>query len=133
MNAMLSCGFLNSVQAFRNRPALEVAGEALSYDALFRRSASLAATLARHDFGGGPLLTAVFAYRSVTAYAGILGALLRGHGYVPLNRTLPPERTKTMLQRSGCRAMIVDAESEKQLEQVLEGFAGGLLVILPEA
>ena len=130
---MLNRGFLNSVQAFGDRPALEVAGEALSYDALFRRSASLAATLAPYEFGGGPLLTAVFAYRSVTAYAGILGALLHGHGYVPLNRTLPPERTKTMLQKSRCRAMIVDAESEKQLEHVLEGFDGGLLVILPEA
>jgi amino acid adenylation domain-containing protein len=130
---MLNRGFLNSVQAFGERPALEVAGEALSYEALFRRSASLAATLARNEAGSGPLLTAVFAYRSVTAYAGILGALLRGHGYVPLNRTLPSERTKTMLQRSGCRALIVDADSEKQLAQVLEGIEAGLLVILPEA
>src|ERR1700677_2303080 len=109
MSTMLSHGFLHSVRAFGDRPALEVAGQALSYEALFQRSASLAATLARYEFGGGPLLTAVFAYRSVIAYAGILGALLRGHGYVPLNRTLPPERTKTMLQRSGCRALIVDA------------------------
>jgi non-ribosomal peptide synthetase component F len=130
---MLSRGFLNSVHSFGDRPALEVAGEALSYDALFRRSASLAATLARYECGGVPLLTAVFAYRSVAAYAGILGAVLRGHGYVPLNRTLPPERTKTMLQKSRCRAMIVDGDSEKQLEQVLEGFEGRLLVILPDA
>ncbi len=133
MKAMLTRGFLNSVQAFGDRPALEVAGEAYSYDALFRRSASLAATLAREEVGGGPALTAVFAYRSVTAFAGILGALLRGHGYVPLNRTLPPERTRTMLQRAGCRAMIVDTDSAKQLDEVLEGFEEGLLVILPEA
>jgi len=133
MNTTLNRGFLHSVQAFGDRPALEVAGEALSYDALFQRSASLAVTLARYEISGSPLLTAVFAYRSVSAFAGILGALLRGHGYVPLNRALPPERTKIMLQRSGCRAMIVDADSVKQLEQVLTGFEEELLVILPEA
>ena len=130
---MLTRGFLNSVQAFGDRPALEVAGVVESYNALFQRAASLAVTLSRYETGGNPPLTAVFAYRSVTAFAGILGALLRGHGYVPLNRTLPPERTRTMLQRSGCRAMIVDADSAAQLEQVLEGFGEGLLVILPEA
>jgi amino acid adenylation domain-containing protein len=130
---MLSRGFLNSVQAFGDRPALEVAGAVQTYNDLFRKSASLAATLSRYEVGDGSPLTAVFAYRSVTAFAGILGALLRGHGYVPLNRTMPPERTRVMVQRSGCRAMIVDADSEGQLEQVLEGIEVGLLVVLPEA
>lgn len=130
---MLSRGFLNSVREFGDRPALDVAGAALSYNDLFQRAASLAATLSRYQVADGPPLTAVFAYRSATAYAGILGALLRGHGYVPLNRTLPPERTRTMLQRSGCRAVIVDGDSAKQIEEVLQGFEEPLLVVLPEA
>jgi amino acid adenylation domain-containing protein len=132
---MLSQGFLKSVQAFGDRPALEVGGVAQSYNALFRRSASLAATLSRYQIEGAddPPLTAIFAYRSVTAFSGVLAALLRGHGYVPLNRTFPLERTKTMLQRSGCRAMIVDGESEKQLDYLLEASGESLLVILPES
>src|SRR2546430_14636162 len=104
-------GFLNSVQVFGNRPAVEVSGQALTYTALFEKAAALAATLTQHRVGCEPPLTAVFAYRSVTAFAGVLAALLRGHGYVPLNRTFPPQRTLAMLQRSWCRAMIVDAES----------------------
>jgi len=128
----LSRGFLRSVKAFGGRPAVEVSGEILAYGELFERSASLASTMAEHQTGGGPPLTAVFAYRSATAFAGILAALMRGHGYVPLNRTFPIERTRAMLRRSGCRAMVVDAESEKQLDQLLEGIDERMLFVLPE-
>jgi amino acid adenylation domain-containing protein len=128
----LGCGFLSSVEAFGDRPAVEVSGEVLTYAQLFQKAASLAATLDRHEVENEPPLTAVFAYRSVTAFAGVLGALLRGHGYVPLNRTFPAGRTLTMLQRSGCRKMLVDAQSEKQLGQVLEGIGYEMLVVLPD-
>jgi amino acid adenylation domain-containing protein len=131
-NSTLSSGFLRSVEAFGARPAVEVSGSALTYAALFERAASLAATLVQHQVGSEPPLTAIFAYRSVTAFAGVLAALLRGHGYVPLNRTFPPERTRTMLVRSGCRAMVVDTESEKQLDEILKGIDYGMLIVLPE-
>jgi amino acid adenylation domain-containing protein len=129
---MISRGFLRSVEVFGDRPALEVGGVACSYRSLFRSCASVAATLTHFQTGDGPPLTAVFAYRSVTAFSGVLAALLRGHGYVPLNRTFPVERTRGMLNRSGCRAMVVDEESEKQLERVLEGIEHPMLVVLPE-
>jgi len=131
-NSALSSGFLRSVEAFGGRPAVEVSGKALTYTALFERAASLAATLDQHQVGSETPLTAVFAYRSVTAFAGVLASLLRGHGYVPLNRTFPPERTRTMLVRSGCRAMVVDTESEKQLGEILKGIDYGMLIVLPE-
>jgi len=125
-------GFLRCVQTVGNRPAVEVAGQVLTYVELFQRAAALAAALSENEIRPGPPLTAVFAYRSVTAYAGVLGTLLRGHGYVPLNRTFPVERTRTMLQRSGCRAMIVDSESEKQLSDVLHAMDEPMVVVLPE-
>jgi amino acid adenylation domain-containing protein len=132
-------GFLRSAERFGDRPALQVEGEMLTYRELRDRAASLAATLDKYAppaAGPAGALTAVFAYRTVTAYAGILSALLRGHGYVPLHRQFPEERTRVMLQRSGCRAMIVDAESAKKLEGVLGG--GGpralapMVIIAPE-
>ncbi|MGD1018635.1 MAG: amino acid adenylation domain-containing protein [Verrucomicrobiia bacterium] len=128
----LCSGFLQSVERVPDRPALEVSGQCLTYAQLFDNAASLSATLAALDTANDPPLTAVFAYRSVTAFAGVLGALLRGHGYVPLNRTFPPDRTRTMLQRSGCQAVIVDAQSESQLTQVLEGVDQTLVIVLPE-
>src|SRR3977135_2182463 len=105
----LSNGFLRSMETFAERPAVEVSGKTLTYAQLFRKAASLAATLFRHQDENMPQLTAVFAYRSEIAFAGVLGVLLRGHGYVPLNRMFPPNRTGTMLRRSGCRSILVDA------------------------
>jgi amino acid adenylation domain-containing protein len=117
---------------FPDRPALEVDGREHTYAELAGEAASLAATLAAHRAPDGPPLTAVFAYRSATAFAGVLGALLSGHGYVPLNRTFPPERSRAMLERSGCRAVVVDAASEPQLDQILEGAGAPLLLVFPE-
>src|SRR5262249_42705356 len=104
----------------------------LTYSELHDRASRICRVLERHTPGGGPPLVGVFAYRSVPAFAGVLAALLRGHGYVPLNHTFPPSRTRWMLESAGCRAMIVDPESEKQLGQVLDGIRRPLLLILPE-
>jgi len=125
-------GFVASAEKFPDRTALEVGGESFSYQALRDLAASLAATLKKHDTGVEPPLTAVFAYRSATAFAGVLAALFRGHGYVPLNRTFPVERSKGMLARSKCRAVIVDAQSEPQLESLLADAAESYVMILPE-
>jgi len=129
---LLHYDVLHSVRAFPDRPAIVVAGEALTYTQLYQKAASLAATIADHHIIPDPPLTAVFAYRSVTAFAGVLGALMLGHGYVPLNCTFPTDQTKTMLQRSGCRAMIVDNQSESQIDQVLTGLEYEMVVVLPD-
>lgn len=131
-NQTLASGFLKSVHTFGDRPAVEVSGAVMTYAELFKRAASLAATLDRYRLGDEPPLTAVFSYRSTTAFAGVLGVLLSGHGYVPLNRTFPVERTRIMLQRSECRAIIVDADSEPQLAELLVAVRDSLLIILPE-
>jgi amino acid adenylation domain-containing protein len=124
--------FLKSVEEFGHCLAVEAAGEALSYERLFEKAAALSATLVKHEVQSPVPLTAIFAYRSMSAFAGVLAALLRGHGYVPLNRTFPTDRTRTMLQRSDCRAMIVDGESAKQLPDLLEGLDHPLLIVMPD-
>jgi amino acid adenylation domain-containing protein len=126
-------GFCNSAARFPDRAALEVAGNTLTYSQLYAEAVKLAATLRKHDIGDEPPMTAVFAYRSVTAFAGVLAALLSGHGYVPLNRTFPVERSKVMLTRSQCRAIIVDSQSAPQLESLLADAEESLLIILPES
>ena len=128
----LRSGFLRSHERFPNRTALEVNGQCLTYDQLYQQAASLAATLQQNEPSDDPPLTASLGYRSPAAFAGVLAALFRGHGYVPLNPNFPPDRTSNMLQRSGCRAVIVDSTGEKQLEQILEGIDLPLLLIFPE-
>ncbi|GFE57102.1 amino acid adenylation protein [Geobacter sp. AOG1] len=128
----LTSGFIHSREYFAERPALEVQGTLLTYGKLYEKAASLAATLQQQAPSPQSDLTAVFAYRSETAFVGVLAALFSGHGYVPLNTTFPPERTRLMLQRSGCGRMIVDTESAQQFNQILEGVSEPLTIILPE-
>ncbi|HWA36483.1 MAG TPA: amino acid adenylation domain-containing protein [Burkholderiales bacterium] len=131
-SSTLPGGFLRSLARFPERPALQLADQVLNYRQLHERAGVLAGTLLRAVPGNEPPLTAVFGHRSVTAYAGVLAALLRGHGYVPLNPAFPADRTRTMLVHSGCRGVIVDASGARELDQVLAGVAPGLTFVLPE-
>jgi amino acid adenylation domain-containing protein len=132
LDSLLWNSFVATAERHPGRPALSVGAE-LSYAELARRARCLAATIQRDPSKWSePPLTAVFAYRSETAFAGVLGALAAGHGYVPLNRTFPVDRTRLMLKRSGCRAVIVDTASELQLAKILPDLLEGLLLIYPE-
>lgn len=129
---LLWTGFLRSCEQFPTRGAIDVAGREVSYQQLAYLAKRLAASLQAGVVPGAVPLTAVFAYRSETAYAAVLGALMAGHGYVPLNRTFPVVRTRLMLERSMCRSMIVDAGSEPQLEELLRGMAIPLVIVCPD-
>jgi amino acid adenylation domain-containing protein len=129
---LVHSGFYRSARSFPANPALEVNGQVITYEQLKNTAMRLAATLAKHALSVEPELTAIFAYRSSTAFAGVLGALFRGHGYVPLNRTFPPGRTREMFRRSRCRSMIVDRDSEPQLEQVLAEASERCVLIFPD-
>ena len=125
-------GFLRSAAAVPDRPALEVEGRTLTFAALRDRAAALAATLEHAAPDADPPLTAVFAYRTETAFAGVLGALMRGHGYVPLHPRFPIDRTRTMLERASCAAVIVDTAAAEQLDELLAGIERPLALVLPE-
>ena len=128
----LWAGFLRSAERFPERPALVVADQALAYKDLREAACRIAATIQAHAESSDPRLTAVFAYRSPTAFAGVMGALLAGNGYVPLNRTFPAERTQLMFERSGSRSIVVDPGSLPQLDTLLSRAKAPLLVIAPE-
>ena len=91
-NGLLYEGFLKSARQFPKRPASEVENRVITYSDLQQRALRLARTLQKHCATDQPPLTAVFGYRSATAFAGVLATLFRGHGYVPLNLTFPPFR-----------------------------------------
>lgn len=129
---LLWSGFLQSSAKFPDRPAIDVAGCRVTYEDLGRRAMSLAATLQAETPAGAVPLTAVLVYRSATAYAAVLGTLMAGHGYVPLNPMFPAERTQLMLERSMCRSVIVDEASEAQLDSLLADSTSPLVVVCPD-
>jgi amino acid adenylation domain-containing protein len=124
-------GFIRSYEQSPDRPAINV-GREVTYREMAARAKRVAATIQGSVGTGEPPLTAVFAHRSETAYAAVLGTLMAGHGYVPLNRNFPVERTRLMLERSMCRSMVVDASSEPQLEPLLAGMETPLLILCPD-
>ncbi len=128
----LRTGFLLAAERHPDRPALEVLGRTLTYAELRTKAASVAATLAKRPESADPPLTAVFAARSETAFVGVLGALLAGDGYVPLNPNYPPERSRRMLERSACRSIIVDAESVERFNELMDGVTRPMLIIVPD-
>jgi amino acid adenylation domain-containing protein len=129
---LLWTGFLRSSEQFPARAAIDIAGHEVTYQQLAERAKRLAATIQANAIPSAVPLAAVFAYRSETAYAAVLGVLMAGHGYVPLNRTFPINRTRLMLERSMCRSVIVDAGSEPQLQELLRGIASPLVIICPD-
>lgn len=128
--SLLWRGFDESSRRFPERPAVSVTRD-VSYKELAERARRIAATIQLRQSGDAGL-TAVFALRSETAYAAVLGALMAGHGYVPLNRTFPVQRTHLMLLRSKCRSVVVDEASTSQLTDVLAGIDEPLLLLFPD-
>jgi amino acid adenylation domain-containing protein len=127
----LVAGFVNSVERFPARPALVVDSKCFSYLDLKGMAARIASAIRQNTEDPYPLV-ALLAYRSTTAYSGVLGILATGKGYVPLNPKLPLERTRQMLIHSGCTALIVGRECFHQLPQLLADLERPLRVILPD-
>ncbi len=127
----LIAGFLRSAERFPDRHALVVSGQAYSYQSLLAEVSRISQAI--NAFEPAPCeLASVFAYRSLTAYSGVLGTLACGKGYVPLNPKFPVDRSRKMLLLSGCRVVIVGSEALNQLPQLLDGVDPPLTIILPE-
>lgn len=124
-------GFLESAERFPLHPALVVGEECFSYLDLRRMVGKIASAILQQEQSPFPL-AAVWAYRSKTAYAGLLGILAAGKGYVPLNPKFPIERTRRMLLLSGCTVAVVGKECFPQLPNLLPEVDRPLTVILPD-
>jgi amino acid adenylation domain-containing protein len=130
-NKNLCSGFLESAERFASRPALVVGDTALTYSELRHLAARIASAILGAEPDGSPL-AAVLAARSVSAYAGILGILGAGKGYVPLSPKFPVARTRKMLLLSGSGTVVVGPESVALLPSLLSGISRKLTIILPE-
>lgn len=128
----LHSAFFHRAAESPDLPALELDGRAFTYGELGRRARAIAETLEAHAPADGQQLTAVLAHRSPAAFAGILGILARGHGYVPLNPGFPAARNRGMLNRAGCGAVVVDSAARAQVASLVEGLDRELLIVLPE-
>lgn len=124
---------MESASRFANRPALVVPTRSITYRELRKFALRIAATIQARSDTSARRLTAILAARSPAAFAGVLGGLLAGNGYVPLNPLFPPQRNQTMFTQSKCASLVVDNSGLAQLDTILEAAPSNLLVILPDS
>ncbi|MEO5348223.1 MAG: amino acid adenylation domain-containing protein [Magnetococcus sp. YQC-3] len=124
--------FHRSAHRHASRPALWLDGCHTSYSDLLQRVQQLAATLERLDPEPDNPVAAVFAYRSLTAYAAVLAVLYTGKGYLPLNPTFPVARTLHVADLAECAVLILDAHCAEQAQEFLEKVQKSLTVLLPD-
>ncbi|TWB09560.1 amino acid adenylation domain-containing protein [Rhizobium sp. ERR 1071] len=98
---------LASARQFRERPAITAAGVRASYKELFSVAVGVCGRLEAEGVKPGQLI-AVYGERSFATYASILGILLAGCGYVPLNVAFPEARNSQILSSSAAAALLVD-------------------------
>ena len=130
-NNILINSFLETVRKYPDRPALEIGETCYSYEALKDIAQEISMGIIHATSDDSPLI-GVLADKSLTAYAGILGALMASNGYVPLNPRFPHERNLMILESSGVQTLIVGAESLDYLKQWLPVIKAPKLFFFPE-
>ena len=125
-------GFMRSLERVPDRPALHVNGETFTYEALGRIAGAVAATITQSDQGSNALVT-LLAHRSLAAYAGTLGILASGRGYVPINPKLPRERQLSILNESRSRIMLAGKEARRVLQDLAPKLTGAYTILLFDA
>ena len=89
--------------------AVEYGSERLTYQQLWQRSGEIAAALASEDLG--PLaLVGVMLERSADMVAVLLGVWRAGAAFVPLDPAYPDERLDYMVEHSGMRVLLSQAQ-----------------------
>ncbi|WP_156722130.1 amino acid adenylation domain-containing protein [Streptomyces apocyni] len=103
--------FAASAAAHGDRqPALEVAGDQLTYADLEAMAGRLAGALVTQH-GGVPSRVGLLAGRSTLAYAGYLAVQRLGATLVPLNPAFPPARHAVVAESAGLDLVIADAKA----------------------
>ncbi len=105
--------------AAKNYPqnhALFVDDAFYTYKSLFQKAAFISGMLPPDSSG----FAGVFAHRSLTAFAGVLGVLKSGKGYIPLNPKFPAQRIATIIEQSEIQTIVVEEAFAEKLAEVLK-------------
>jgi len=122
--------FLKAAESYSSQPALDIKGGSISYQDLVRVSSNIASKIISISDKTSPV--AILAARNITAYAGILAALITGRPYLPLNPRFPVNRNLKMIQRSGTDTIITADENSSITEEIILQSSNKLNIINPE-
>ncbi len=115
----LATDFMRAAQRYAKSPALVVSGLTLTYEELLESSLALAGTIQAVSETSATTVVGILGYRELGAYQGILGTLLAGKCYLPLNPHFPSGRNRALLERAKARILIVDVRALNALPDLL--------------
>jgi amino acid adenylation domain-containing protein len=107
--------FINSAILLPENIALEVNDQKYSYRQLGDLGKKLGTIIlqsTRNEFIG------ILAYRSLSVYGGILGALAAGKCYIPFNPKFPLNRILKIIEMTGCDTFIVDKNFAELIQSI---------------
>lgn len=125
--------FLRSAERHAWRTAAWIDGDGVSYAALLDQARRIAAPLIDAGRADGTRRCAILGRRTLTDYAGILGALLARHTYVPLNLRHPPQRLARALLAAGADSLVVGRDGLDTARALLDAARHPVLVLLPNS
>lgn len=108
--------FEESLKKHPENTALVVDGREYTYHQIAEEATQLSRAIPEND----PPFTGLLAYRSLAAFAGVLGILKAGKGYVPLNPKFPAKRLATMIDLADLDTLIVENQYLPLLAKILE-------------
>jgi D-alanine--poly(phosphoribitol) ligase subunit 1 len=118
----LSSRLIEAFSAYQDRPALELDDVVLTYAELEGAAWAFARQLDENAADGSRI--GVLAQRTVAAYVAVLGSILSGRPYVPINPKFPVERQKSIAAAADCAAYVFDEKSRGMAEALAHEFGG---------
>jgi len=112
-------GFLKSARLFPNNTAIIVNGKSFSYSWLQNKALAISQELLKRN--SQHELIGLYTDNTENTYAGLLGILLAGKGFVPLNHKFPSDRLKKIIEDAEIKTIIHCQSSEKRIEEFKPG------------
>ena len=102
---------LNSAQKYHDRPAIELHNRSFSYKELIETAGGIANYVSSlNDLC--PFI-GVLADKSFNCYASVLGILMAGKAYMPLNPRFPEARNRYMIEKARVNTILSDSKIEQ--------------------
>jgi amino acid adenylation domain-containing protein len=127
----LGAALLSAALNHPDQQALWADDETLTYRALFERAGALASLIRKLGVPAEHRV-AILSHRTISAYVGVVGALLAGCTYVPLNTRFPADRNMAILKGSGAAALVLDQRAAEEIDTLLGEPDSTVHVVTPD-
>lgn len=111
--------FLKLAKEVPDEIAIIIEDKPYSYAELFKQANSIAAAIKENGNSSG--LVGIYTDNNFYTYAAILGTLMTGNGFVPLNSKFPDNRLQNIIQQTSLKLVLAGEESVSRIKEFSPG------------